>query len=255
MLRLVRPTRLTKLAIWTSAAVIVWTAAFLLIRYDTLPWLLPVHFKPNGDPNGWQYKTYARVLLPVFVQIALGVTLGGVSALLLSRSRRPPDAREERAPGGLESGDRDRADFGLDEETPDKKAASVAAEAVVCLALIWVSFQAYGAWALVRMWARERAGLGVGYTVLELTGIVLTVVIAVQAHMRLGRPLPRPFNSEHWRLGHLYRNPADPALFVPTRTGDRWTLNFGRPVAAALMGIILVLGIVGPAVILTLLLR
>ena len=26
-----------------------------------------MHFKGNGYPNGWQYKTYARVLLPVFV--------------------------------------------------------------------------------------------------------------------------------------------------------------------------------------------
>ncbi|HWW89017.1 MAG TPA: DUF1648 domain-containing protein [Vicinamibacterales bacterium] len=239
MSRLVRPTRLTKLAVCAGAVVIVWTAAFLLIRYDALPWLLPVHFKRNGDPNGWQYKTYARVLLPVFVQLALGGTLGGVSALLLSR------------PHG---GDNDRADL-EEEETPDKKAAAVAAEAVVFLAFIWVSFQAYGAWALSQMWMRERAGLGVGYTMLELTGIVLTILIAVRAQLGLGRPLPKPFNSEHWRLGHLYNNPADPALFVPTRKGDRWTLNFGRPVAAALMGLILVVGIVGPAVILTLLLR
>jgi uncharacterized membrane protein len=47
----------------------------------------------------------------------------------------------------------------------------------------------------------------------------------------------------------------DPALFVPTRDGRRWTLNFGRPVAAALIGIILAVGIIGPAVILGLLLR
>jgi uncharacterized membrane protein len=241
MLRLVRPTRFTQIAVCASVVVIVWTAAFLLIRYDGLPWLLPVHFKRNGDPNGWQYKTYARVLLPVFVQIALAVTLGGVSALLLSRPHAIPSSKPTRNDDT--------------EETPDMRAASVAAEAVATLALIWVSFQAYGAWALARMWQSEHEGLGAGYTTLELIGVVLTILVAVRAHLRLGRPLPRPFNSEHWRLGQLYRNPADPALFVPTRNGDRWTLNFGRPIAAALMGIILILGIVGPAVILTLLLR
>jgi uncharacterized membrane protein len=230
--RLVRPTRLTKFALLASTVVIVCTAAYLLTRYPSLPWLLPVHFKRNGDPNGWQYKTYARVLLPVFVQTALAVTLGGVSLLLLSR---PHSAR--------------------DEETPDTRAASVAAEGVALLALIWVCFQGYGAVALARMWERERAGLGDAYTVLEITGVMLTIIVAVRAHLGLGRPLPRPFIAEHWRLGHLYRNPADPSLFVPTRAGDRWTLNFGRPLAAALMGLILLLGIVGPAVILALLLR
>jgi uncharacterized membrane protein len=42
---------------------------------------------------------------------------------------------------------------------------------------------------------------------------------------------------------------------VPTRDGRRWTLNFGRPVTAALLGVILVLGIIGPTVILAVLLR
>src|SRR5207249_11022493 len=101
---------------------------------------------------------------------------------------------------------------------------------------------------------RERAGLG-AYNHPERTGIVLPVVVAARPHLRLGRPAPRPFVAAHWRLGQLYRNPADPALFVPTRDGTRWTLNFGRPVAAALMALILAIGIVCPAAILALLLR
>jgi uncharacterized membrane protein len=60
---------------------------------------------------------------------------------------------------------------------------------------------------------------------------------------------------EHWRFSQLYKNPDDPALFVPTRDGARWTLNFGRPIAAALLGVIIVLGVVAPTVILALALR
>jgi len=97
--------------------------------------------------------------------------------------------------------------------------------------------------------------LGAWYVYLELTGIVLTIAVAIRAHARVGRPDPRPFVPEHWTFGHLYKNREDPALFVPTRDGSRWTLNFGRPLAAALMGTILVLGIVLPVVILGLLLR
>jgi hypothetical protein len=118
-----------------------------------------------------------------------------------------------------------------------------------------VAFQGYVAVALTLMWQTERAGLGLWYTYLELTGIVLTIAVFLRAQAKLGRPTPRPFVPEHWRYGQLYKNAEDPALFVPTRNGARWTLNFGRPIAAALMGVILAIGILGPALILGLLLR
>ena len=228
----VRTTFVTRNAVRAMTLVILGSAGFLMARYASLPWLLPVHFKANGVPNGWQFRTPVRVLLPVFVQLALALALGSIGALLLSRPRadHEPDA-------------------------PDVRAAAVAAEAVILIALIWVAFQAYAAWALVSMWTVERGGLGVSYQYLEITGAVLTGVVAVRAHVRLGHPMPRPFVPEHWRFGQLYKNAADPALFVPTRDGRRWTLNFGRPVAAALLGLILVLGIVGPTVILAILLR
>ena len=229
---LVRPSTLTRIALWLSLLVITSSVAFLVNHYPDLPDILPVHFNRYGFPDGWQYKTPARVLLPVFVQVALVTTFGAVTVLLLSR------------PHGA-----------LDQDAPDVRAAAAAAEAIALIALVWVGFQAYAAFALAAMWQRQRAGLGVFYTVLEVTGIVASILVFVRARLRLGRPAPRPFNEAHWWLGQLYRNREDPALFVPTRDGSRWTLNFGRPVAAALMGIFLVSGIVGPVVILLLLLR
>lgn len=230
-LRFIRPTEITFIAIAGGAAAITESLAFLLARYSSLPWLLPVHFMNNGLPNGWQFKTYPRVLMPVFVQLALALTLGAIGALLLSR---PHGARDSQA--------------------KDVKAASVAAEGVALIALVWVLFQAYAAVALSDMWQRERAGLS-WYSYLELSGIALTIVITAATHLRVGRPEPRPFVAEHWRRGHFYRNPADPALFVPTRDGSRWTLNFGRPISGVLMGLILGIGIVAPTLILGLLLR
>jgi uncharacterized membrane protein len=230
--RLVRPTVLTKIAVVVSAASIAWSLGFLLVRYPQLPDILPVHFGPRGGVNGWQFKTYWRVLLPVFIQLALALTLGAIGVLLLSR------------PHGAH-----------DEEAPDVRAASTAAEAVALLTAIWVVFQGYAGVALALLWQGGRANLGPGYTYLEIVGVVLTIVVSVRAHLRLGRPQARPFIASHWRYGQLYKNAEDPALFVPTRQGARWTLNFGRPVAAALLGIILALGIVCPAIILGLLLR
>lgn len=208
------------------------TAAYLVWHYPSLPWLLPVHFKAGGVPNGWQYKTLGRVLLPVFVQGSLALTFAAIAALLLSRST-----------------DDHRTD------APDVVAAAAAAETVLLIACIWVAFQAYAAAALVRVWTTEHGHLGQAYTVFEGVGLVLTGIVAVRGHVRIGRPSPRPFVAEHWRFGQLYRNPDDPALFVPTRDGTRWTLNFGRPVAAALLGVVLGVGVIGPVVILGLALR
>jgi uncharacterized membrane protein len=228
---MIRPSRVTTVAMIASATVIAFSAGFLLAGYPLLPWLLPVHFKSNGYPNGWQYKTYLRVLMPVFVQLTLAFTLFAIGALLLSR------------PHGAH-----------DEDAADVQAATAAAEAVALLAFIWIAFQGYAAVALAEMWQRQRAGLG-AYAPLEIAGLALSLGVTIRAHLRLGRPLPRPFVPEHWRFGQLYRNPNDPALFVPTRNGARWTLNFGRPVAAALMGVVLVVGILVPALILGLSLR
>jgi uncharacterized membrane protein len=223
---------LTRAAAKFTLAVILGSTVFLVSNYATLPDLLPVHFGRSGSPNGWQYKTLPRVLMPVFVQLALALTLGGIGALLLSRQHGEQDA-----------------------DAPDVKAASTAAEAVIVITTIWVLFQGYAAYALVNMWTVSHGALGQWYYNLELFGIVLTGIVCARAHKLLGRPAPRPFVAEHWRFGQLYRNPDDPALFVPTRHGARWTLNFGRPVAAALLGAILAIGILGPTIILALALR
>jgi uncharacterized membrane protein len=208
------------------------TGTFLLLRFPALPDLLPVHFNRYGLPDGWQYRTPGRVLMPLFVQVALASSLGAIAVLLLSRGPRDTSA-----------------------DAPDVRAASAAADTVLLMALIWVAFQGYAAVALVRMWMGARGGLGHLYTMLEVAGLALTVAVAVRGHARIGRPAPRPFVPGHWRFSQLYKNPDDPALFVPTRDGTRWTLNFGRPIASALLGVIIVLGVVAPTLILVLALR
>ena len=227
--RTVSPTPLSRGAAFAMLLVISATALWLLLQYRSLPDLLPVHF--NGVPNGWQYRTLPRVLIPVGVQLVLAVVFTAVAGLLLSRPH----------------GDRDA-------EAPDVRAAAAAAEAVLLLALIWVAFQGYAAFTLVRLWVTDRATLPL-YNLGEAVGVVASLAVAVRAHRHLGRPEPRPFVANHWRLGQLYKNAEDPALFVPTRDGRRWTLNFGRPVAGALLGLILVLGVLAPTMLIALALR
>ena len=110
------------------------------------------------------------------------------------------------------------------------------------------------AFSLAQLWVSHRSTLPF-YNLGEISGVFASIAVAIRANRRLGRPEPRPFMAAHWRLGQLYKNPEDPALFVPTRDGRRWTLNFGRPVAGALLGLILVVGVLGPTVLISLALR
>jgi uncharacterized membrane protein len=229
---MVPPTYFTQAALFVIVVAISGSALLLIWNYTAVPWLLPVHFNARGIPTGWQYKTVLRVFLPVFIQLALAGTLGGIGLLLLSRRHGEQDA-----------------------SMPDVKAASVAAEAVLMIAAIWVTFQGYAAYALVTMWISEYGALGQWYYRLAWIGVLMTAVVGVRAHRTLGRPDARPFIAAHWRFGQLYNNADDPALFVPTRDGSRWTLNFGRRVAVALLAMILAAGIVAPTVILVLILR
>jgi uncharacterized membrane protein len=229
---MVPPSRATQVAVFVAVVAIAGSASFVVWNYTALPWLLPVHFSMQGIPNGWQYKTVLRVFLPVLIQLALALTLGGIGALLLSRGHGEHDAT-----------------------MPDVQAASVAAEAVIVIAAIWVTFQSYAAYALVSMWVSEFGALGPWYRRLEWIGALMTAAVGIRAHRKLGRPNPRPFVAAHWRFGQLYNNGDDPALFVPTRDGSRWTLNFGRRFAVALLGTILAIGIAAPTIILVLVLR
>jgi uncharacterized membrane protein len=230
--QLLTPTTATRLAVRLTVTAILATALFLVLQYPALPSLLPVHFRPSGAPNGWQFRTFPRVLTPVFVQLALALTLGAITMLFLSRRHGAHDV-----------------------DAPDVRAAAAAAEAVALISCIWVAFQGYAAIALVAMWSRGRAGLGDWYLYLQVVGFILTGIVAVRARAQLGRPAARPVVDDHWRYRHFYRNPDDPALFVPTRDGRHWTLNFGRPVVVSLLGAVLLIGIVGPTVVLGLALR
>lgn len=230
-MRVIRPTKLTVAALAAIALVIAVTAAYLVLQYDRLPDILAVHFNRAQRANGWQFKTHVRVLTPVFIQGALALVSLTTALLLLLRPEAPV------------------------EESDDVRAAAIAAEAVVLFAAIWIVFQVYVGLALVTMWQQQRGGLGIAYLPLTVLAGILTIVTAARAQARLGAPAPRPFVAAHWRLQHLYSNAADPALFVPTRDGRTWTLNFGRPVTAALLAATLLAGVTLPPVILALMLR
>jgi uncharacterized membrane protein len=221
------PTRWTLFAITLSIAIALATVTYLAVIYPTLPAALPVRYV-RGAAAVFQWKSPIMVFLPAIVQGGLLVIFGSLGSLLLLRAL--PSASDSRS---VEDGARMR----------------LAAEGVALLGLVWISVQAIGAARLIILWQTpDGSGFGVVYNVVMGLGILLSIAL-VRRTMRLVRHESSPpavVDPTMWRMTILYFNPADPALFVPTRRGIGWTLNFGRPVAIVFMGAILIVGIGAP---------
>jgi uncharacterized membrane protein len=229
---LTRPAVVTAVAAALTLASITATAAFAIGRYPAIPLLLPVHFR-GGRVDVVMLKSYGLVLLPVWTQLILALVIGSVAALLLYRARA----------GGAE-------------DATHRLRMLHSAEAMSLLGFVWIGFQFITEAALIDVWIRTRPGMGRFYYIALVTCVVLSVVVAARTALQIGRPAaPRGEDHGLWRFKALYFNPADPALFVPARYGYGLTLNFGRPLAIALMLGVLLAGLGGPFLLARFLLR
>jgi hypothetical protein len=108
--------------------------------------------------------------------------------------------------------------------------------------------QAIGAARLAAVWQGGLRGFGRVYNITLLISLIISAVIVRRTMKTLREEGVQVAETDPalWRLTHLYFNPQDPALFVPTRRGAGWTLNFGRPLAIVLIAAILAFGVGGP---------
>jgi uncharacterized membrane protein len=246
--RWARPTRIT----WWAAAFAVLTTAgtagYLAANYSSLPHGVPVRYE-HGLPAIFQVKTPLMVALPAIVQLGLLAVFGAVVMLLLWRAR--PPALSDPDWQGVEGADTAGITDG------DGARMRLAAEGIALLAAVWVAVQAFGAVRLVVLWRLDGTSYGEAYWLTLATAIVASTVIGARTMKLVGdrRPPAQPVDPAMWRLTSLYFNPGDPALFVPTRTGAGWTLNFGRPMAIVLLVGTLIAGIGGPYVLARYILR
>jgi uncharacterized membrane protein len=181
-----------------------------------------------GEPVFYQIKTPLVVMLPAVVQVALLLTFGALGLLLLWRAR--PESSDAAA---VADGDRMR----------------LAVEGVALLGAVWITVQAIGAARLIALWQGERGGnFGRVYNITLLLSLVISALIVWRTTKSVRREAASSVEVDpaKWRFSSLYVDPHDPALFVPTRRGVGWTLNFGRPLAIALIIAVLAVGIGGP---------
>ncbi len=233
--RWVRPTRRTCIACALGVGVSLATAGYLAYVYPTLPFGLPVQYA-RGRPLIYDVKSPVIVFLPVIIQATLLTIFSALVALLLWRAQAV------------------EASAVADENA---RRMRTAAEAVALLGALWISVQATGAARLIVLWQGGMSGFGRIYNAVLLSAIVLSILIVART-MRALRRQEGPAvvdDPRLWWLRHLYVNPRDPALFVPSRSGNGWTLNFGRPLAILILAITLGLGIGGPLYVARMILR
>jgi uncharacterized membrane protein len=237
-----RVTRLTSLAMIATAATIAGTAGYLSARYSRLVPMLPVHFGRGGIPDRWVLKSWALVMMPVVIQLALAIVFGAIGAIVLHRAS-PLAPVSGSGPGEPNDLDHDRR-------------MTAAAEAVALLSLVWIGFQALAAVQLASLWEAGAGGLGRAYGLGLVAAIALSIATGVRGMRRIGRPTGHAgHDSPCWRLKVLYVNRADTRLFVPARAGVGYTLNFGRRAAVGLLAGVLILGVGVPIGIIWLLIR
>lgn len=225
-----RPTFLTLLGVGTTLAAISGTTGYILGRAPSIPSLLPVHFDDEAIADRFVRASYAVILVPVWIQLALAIVFGALAGVLLYRTQKTRSAVESE----LNRQERERM--------------LVAAEAISLLAAIWVTFQGLLAIRLIMMWQLMCCGLGNVYYQSLVVCIVLSAVVGVRAAVYLEYPKPvmRQTEDIHWRFRGVYFNRLDPALFVPRRHGPGWTVNLGRPQAVVFMGLIVFVCIGAP---------
>lgn len=220
---------------WVGAVLpfgILGTAAlYLKSHWSKIPASFPVHWGLEGADR-WAERTPQAVYGPLVIGAVMCLVLVGLMVAII-RISRPVHAR-----GAAAGFDAARRRLILN--------VLAGTEYFMALELSLISLLP-----LLPEAARNRAVVLLG--VLPL-GLALAVVLLVlRARDRLEAPVDAQKGAEtvgdrtadsHWKGGFFYVNPDDPALFVEKRMGLGYTLNFGRPAAWAIIGLLILIPLV-----------
>ncbi|HUJ28098.1 MAG TPA: DUF5808 domain-containing protein [Myxococcales bacterium] len=179
-------------------------ALWLHAHYDELPARIPVHWNAAGQANGFVMRTPAGAGSPLI--------LGAVLCLVMVLVKRAMSGAE---PSPLRD----------------------ATLRVLLAVEYFIALLCCGVLA-----AMASNGRLLTPVLLGSFALVLALVIFAATSLR-GLPQEPVRNPAAWRAGIFYYDPADPALFVPKRSGLGYTFNFGRPSAIILAIALIVLPI------------
>jgi len=182
-------------------AILIGGALWLVAHWNELPARLPVHWNWRLQPDSFLASAPISAALPLL----LGLVACLLMAALQTGLRRSVPSSAQR------------------ESTLDVILASEYLIAVVCCGMLAAS--------------ATNGRLLKPVLLLSFAGVLALLVFAFRVAGRV--PPEQPRNPAAWRAGFFYVDRADPALFVPKRSGYGYTFNFGNP-AALLITLLLV---------------
>lgn len=205
-------------------ALIALTASYLAMTYAAAPAIIPTHFDAAGNPNAYSHKSIGSYFMLVWTQVFLYALITFLSVFTVHAKAQPTAADETFRLRML------RYLFGT--KTLLIALMGLLAYAVAQSALSGHADINWVIWALM------------GGVVLVLGGAIWLGVTTGQGGSRLsgnGQNATDRIDDRYWKLGGIYANPNDPAIFVERRFGLGWTINVGNPRALLVLLVLLAL--------------
>ena len=204
-------------------ALIALTASYLAITYAAAPAIIPTHFDAAGNPNAYSHKSIGSYFMLVWTQIFIYILITFLSALTVRAKAQPTAADETFRRRML------RYLFGV-------KTLMIVLMAMLAYAVVQSALTGHANinWVL---WVT------LGFLVVVLGGAIWLAVTTGQGGSRLdgGQNTTDRMDNRYWKLGGIYANRSDPAIFVERRYGLGWTLNVANPRALLVLFAILAL--------------
>jgi len=223
----------------TTGFQLVWYIAYLLIigltvlvpafRFDLLPAKLPIHFDLQGMADSTMIKEKAIFIMPA-TQIGLTVVLF-LTHISINGGKVVIDPNEKEASAKRQSIFRKRM------------AMILYIIGLVSIGTLFVS-QLF----IVNIITNVMVIMVVPLIMILviIVSIVIFVISTGQSGWKINRtkePLNKIIRDDdkYYKLGVIYFNPRDPAIFVEKRFGIGWTFNFGNPISWGILLIIIVI--------------
>ena len=202
-------------------ALLAGTAIWLHLHWSQIPQVFPIHWGANGQPNNWATRSLAGVYGPLLIGAVLCALMGFLAYAILRWSRLI-------RVGGA-AGESERR-FRL-----VVVSILVAIEYFLALLFMWtgllpLSHQQTGPPGFIPMLV-----FSLGFTVVIVVLMMLVgqggarLVGSARAQSGAVPPVGDRTADHYWKLGLMYFNRNDPALFAEKRFGVGYTLNFGHP--------------------------
>jgi len=219
------------------------TAIWLHLHWGQMPEVFPVHWRANGQVDNWATRSFAGVYSPLLIGTVLCALMGFSAYAMLRWSRLI------RVGGAAGEGERRFRRVVV--------SILVATEYFIALVFMWtgllpLSHKQTGPPGFIPMLVFALAFTVVTVALMIWVGQGGTRLVGSAAAASGGvAPVGDRTSDKYWKLGLIYINRSDPALFVEKRFGIGYTLNFGHPgvwiFLAALVAVVVAIIFVVPS--------